>query len=83
MLYRTSVKLRFDRGLHGLQPDDDLHSENGRRDIVIENHLRQWAYVQELQLGQRLALQRQAGLPAYPSGRGRREERSFCCNKRH
>jgi hypothetical protein len=33
-------KLRFDQVLHGLEPDYDLHSENGRRDVVIEDQLR-------------------------------------------
>jgi hypothetical protein len=61
VLCRTSAKLRFDRGLHGLQPDDNLHSENGRRDIVIEDHWRHGTDIQEVQLGQGLALQRWRG----------------------
>ena len=30
----VQAKLRFDQGLHGLEPDYDLHSENGRRDVA-------------------------------------------------
>jgi len=54
---------RFDQHLHGFQPDDNLHPENGGRDVAIECHFRKGTDVQEFKLSQRVALQRRWGFP--------------------
>jgi len=64
---------RFDQRLHGLEPDYDLHSEKGRRNVAIEFQRRDRFDLERFQLGQRIFLQRRWSFPFLLHIMGREE----------